>query len=200
MARHRAEHETVMVGCEPAAAADAQHVAIVEFGLSDRAPKLEPLRPFDLDRRHRQEQRSGKIGLAADRGLFERFFGRHFGQPLGQSRRGDGIDADEIDRARHGRFQPVDRESASRCGCRIRPRSACANCPALPAPSDVTTPMPVTTTIGLPNLSDGADMVPPMLRRNSRDDAPSDRHPARSLFLSVSTFPDHAPSALAPIT
>ena len=37
---------------------------------------------------------------------------------------------------------------------------------ALPAPSDVTTPMPVTTTIGLPNLSRGADMVPPMLRRN----------------------------------
>jgi hypothetical protein len=32
---------------------------------------------------------------------------------------------------------------------------------SLPAPSDVTTPMPVTTTIGLPNLSDGADMVPP---------------------------------------
>ena len=29
---------------------------------------------------------------------------------------------------------------------------------SLPAPSDVTTPMPVTTTIGLPNLSRGADM------------------------------------------
>jgi hypothetical protein len=38
----------------------------------------------------------------------------------------------------------------------------------LPAPSDVTTPMPVTTMIGLPNLSRGADMVlpPSMLRRN----------------------------------
>jgi hypothetical protein len=45
--------------------------------------------------------------------------------------------------------------------------------------------MPVTTTIGLPNLSDGADMVPPMLRRNSRDDARSDRHPAPSLVLSM---------------
>ena len=100
-----------MVGREPAAAADAQHVVIAEFGLSDRASEFEPLRPFDLDRRHRQEQRSGKIGLAADRGLFERFFGGHFGQPLGQSRRGDGIDGDEIDRARHGRFQPVDREA-----------------------------------------------------------------------------------------
>ena len=76
-----------MVLCEPAAAADAQHVLIVEFGLSDRAPELKPLRPFDLDRRHRKEQRSGKIGLAADGGLFERFLGCHFGQPLGKAGR-----------------------------------------------------------------------------------------------------------------
>src|SRR5437762_12873506 len=86
---------------------------------------------------------------------------------------------------------------------------------ALPAPSDVTTPMPVTTTIGLPHLSDGADMVPPMLRRNSRDTVPSDRYPAQSLVLSmisgqthrvcpegnqVSTFPDHRPRDRAPTT
>src|SRR5215471_11915483 len=32
----------------------------------------------------------------------------------------------------------------------------------LPAPSDVTTPMPVMTTIGLPNLSRGAVMVFPV--------------------------------------
>jgi len=31
----------------------------------------------------------------------------------------------------------------------------------LPAPSEVTTPMPVTTTIGLPSLSRGAVMIPP---------------------------------------
>src|SRR5262245_65161729 len=30
----------------------------------------------------------------------------------------------------------------------------------LPAPREVTTPMPVTTTIGRPNLSRGADMCP----------------------------------------
>ena len=100
-----------MVGRKPAAAADAQHVIIAEFGLSDRAPELEPLRPFDLDRRYRQEQRSGKIGPGSDGGLFERFFGGHFGQPLRQSRRGHGIDGDEIDRARHGRFQPVNGEA-----------------------------------------------------------------------------------------
>ena len=111
MARHRAEHEAMMVGREPAAAAEAQHVVVAEFGLADRASEFEPLRPFDLDRRYREKQRSGKIGLGADRGLFERFLGSHFGQPLGQSRRGDGIDGDEIDRPRHGRFQPVDREA-----------------------------------------------------------------------------------------
>ena len=66
---------------------------VAEFGLSDRAPEFEPLRPFDLDRRHRKEQRSGKIGLAADGGLFERFLGRHFGEPFGQAGRRDGIDA-----------------------------------------------------------------------------------------------------------
>ena len=86
MARHRAEHETVMIGREPAAAADAQHVVVVEFGLADRAAEFEPLRPFDLDRRHREKQRAGKIGLGADAGLRERFFGGHFGQPLGQVR------------------------------------------------------------------------------------------------------------------
>src|SRR5882762_10337278 len=49
------------------------------------------------------------------------------------------------------------------------PAVSFAQLSSLPAPSDVTTPMPVTTTIGLPNLSRGADMVPPsMLRRTLR--------------------------------
>ena len=34
---------------------------------------------------------------------------------------------------------------------------------ALPAPSEVMTPMPVTTTIGLPNLSRGAVMISPSI-------------------------------------
>ena len=84
---------------------------VAEFGLSDGASELEPLRPLDLDRRYREEQRAGKIGLAADGGLFERFFGGHFGQPLGEAGRRDGIDGDEIDRACHRRFQAIDRES-----------------------------------------------------------------------------------------
>jgi hypothetical protein len=38
---------------------------------------------------------------------------------------------------------------------------------ALPEPSDVTTPMPVTTTIGLPNLSRVAVMLPPQVPRRA---------------------------------
>ena len=42
------------------------------------------------------------------------------------------------------------------------PAVSFAQLSALPAPSDVTTPMPVTTTIGLPNLSRGAVMISPV--------------------------------------
>jgi hypothetical protein len=41
------------------------------------------------------------------------------------------------------------------------PAVSFAQLSALPEPSDVTTPMPVTTTIGLPNLSRGAVMFSP---------------------------------------
>ena len=78
----------MMIGCEAAAAADAQNVIVVEIGFFDDASDLEPLRPLDLDRRHGQKQRPGKIGLAADARLSERFLGRDFGQPLGEGGRG----------------------------------------------------------------------------------------------------------------
>ena len=41
------------------------------------------------------------------------------------------------------------------------PAVSFAQLSVLPAPSDVTTPMPVTTTIGLPNLSRDAVMFSP---------------------------------------
>ena len=43
------------------------------------------------------------------------------------------------------------------------PAVSFAQLSALPAPSEVTMPMPVTTTIGLPNLSRGAAMIPPSI-------------------------------------
>jgi hypothetical protein len=85
--------------------------------------------------------------LAADPGLFERFVG-HRGQPLGQAV-DERVDGDEIDRFGHGCFRPSigKRVTVRMPDC---PRSP-SNCPSK-APSDVMTPMPVTT-IGLPNLS-----------------------------------------------
>ena len=42
------------------------------------------------------------------------------------------------------------------------PAQSLAQLSVLPAPSEVTTPMPVTTTMGLPNLSRGAAIVSPV--------------------------------------
>ena len=67
MIRHRTEHEAMVIARELSAAADAQQVVVVEVLLADRAAELQPLRPFDLDRRDREKQRSRKIALAADR-------------------------------------------------------------------------------------------------------------------------------------
>ena len=50
-------------------------------------------------------------------------------------------------------LQPVGRKARDRADAGLARRSACAQLSALPAPSEVTTPMPVTTTIGRPALS-----------------------------------------------
>ena len=160
MAGHRAEHEAVVISREPSAAADAQHVVIVEIGLADRASELQPLRPFDFDRRDREEQRSGKIAFAAD------------------ARPASSASSVAISASRSVR--PVEENGSTvtkstvpaivvfrpSIGKRVMvrmpdsPAVSFAQLSALPAPSDVTTPMPVTTTIGLPNLSRGAVMFP----------------------------------------
>src|ERR1700759_2532574 len=57
---------------------------------------------------------------------------------------------------------------------------------ALPAPSEVTTPMPVTTTIGLPNLSRVAVMFPPSLPKPLLDGFDQ-----RHALAAPMTCPDH---------
>ncbi len=59
---------------------------------------------------------------------------------------------------------------------------------ALPAPSEVTTPMPVTTTIGLPDLSRGAVMFSPSLEPHQ---AHFDRFHQGHAFAPPMTGPDH---------
>ena len=73
----------VVVG-EPAAAAGLQQLRIGKIVRADGAAELEALRPFDFDRRHRQEQRAGKIALGAEAGLGESLLGGKVRDALGQ--------------------------------------------------------------------------------------------------------------------
>src|SRR6202047_1462618 len=58
-----------------------------------------------------------------------------------------------------------------------QPALSFAQLSVLPAPSEVTTPMPVTTTIGLPNLSRGAVMFSPPVKSPSSPNRLDERHP-----------------------
>ncbi|MGY4169435.1 hypothetical protein ACVIM8_003508 [Bradyrhizobium sp. USDA 4529] len=75
------------------------------------ARDFEPLRPLGLDRGDCQKQRAGKVALAADAGLLERFFGRDLRQTLRQAGRRERVDGDEIDGAGHRRLHTVEREA-----------------------------------------------------------------------------------------
>ena len=72
------------------------------------------MRPFDLDRRHRQEQRAGEIALRADAGLGDRFLGHHVGHALAELGRAERLDRNEVDRAGDRGLQPVGRKAADR--------------------------------------------------------------------------------------
>ena len=81
----RAEQKAPVIGGVTAAAADAQHGVVVDFGLrADRASELLALRPLDLDRGDGEKQRPGKIALGADAGLGDGFFGDEFAEPFGK--------------------------------------------------------------------------------------------------------------------
>ncbi len=111
MSGHRAEHETVMIRRVLSAAADRQDIVDVEIRPADGATDFDPLRPFDLDRRDREEQRSGKIAPAADARLLERLLGGDVGEPLGEGGRGGWVDGHEIDGSGHRALQAVDRKA-----------------------------------------------------------------------------------------
>ena len=64
-----------------------------------RGRNLFALLPFDLDRRDREEQRSGKVALGADAGLRDRFLGGDLGDPLAERGRAERLDRHEVDRA-----------------------------------------------------------------------------------------------------
>src|SRR6202011_2735913 len=67
------------------------------------------------------------------------------------------------------------------------PAQSLAQLSVLPEPSDVTTPMPVTTTIGRPNLSRAAVMISPSDLRPDSNDGFDQRH----AFAAPVSGPDH---------
>ena len=69
--------------------------------------KLEALRPVDLDRRHRHEQRPRKIARRSDLRLRHRLLDRKHGETLGQERRRDRHVFQEIDGAADGGAQAL---------------------------------------------------------------------------------------------
>ena len=112
-------------------AAEAQHVVIAEFGLADRASEFEPLRPFDLDRRYREETSGpGKSALAPIAACSSASWVAISASRSVSPVEVHGIDGDEIDQSPPWSISTRRSGSASRCECRIRQRSACANCPS----------------------------------------------------------------------
>jgi hypothetical protein len=94
-----------------------------------------PLRPFELDRRDRQEERAGEIAARPDAGIRDRFL-------RGSTGTKSIVPAMRV-------FKP---SVAKRVMAWMpdSPAVSLRQLSAVPMPSEVTAPMPVTTTIGRP--------------------------------------------------
>src|SRR5215213_5963486 len=69
------------------------------------------LRPFELDRRHRDEQCAREVAGPAGAGLADRLLGGEHRQALGEHRRAEGLGRDEVDGAGNRRPQRLGREA-----------------------------------------------------------------------------------------
>lgn len=149
-----------MIGAVLAAAGDAQQIVIGEILRADGAAELTALRPLDFDRCNRKEERAGESALApmpacssassvtssairSDRPVEEN------GSTLTKST----VPAIVVFRPSTGKRVMVRMPDS--------PATSFAQLSALPLPSEVMMPMPVTTTTGRPNLSRGAVMSIP---------------------------------------
>ena len=114
--------------------------------------EIQALRPFDLDRRHREKQRPGKIAGVAPMPDWRSPLRRRDRRKVSDSAAEDGA-------APRKSMVPAIRVFSPSVGKRVMarmpdwPAVSLAQLSVLPAPSEVTTPSPVTTTIGRPNLS-----------------------------------------------
>ena len=118
---------------------------VLSRGLGERLA----LRPFELDRRHRDEQGAREVAGPAGAGLADRLLGGEHRQTLGEHRRAERLGRDEVDGAGNRRPQRLGREAvdgvnARAAGGERRP----VVLPPLPERGD--DPRPVTATSGRP--------------------------------------------------
>ncbi len=87
-----------MIGAEPPARGGAQQVVVADrlVGAGGLGEHL-ALRPFELDRRDREEQRAGETAARSDPGLRDRLLDGDLGEALGHVGRRQRLDGDEID-------------------------------------------------------------------------------------------------------
>jgi hypothetical protein len=139
-----------------AAAGNAEQVVIIEILLADGAAELAPLRPFYLDRRDRQEERAREVALRADAGVtISAIRSDSRVEEKGSTVTKSTVPAIVVFRPSIGNRVMVRMPDS--------PATSLVQLSVLPAPSEVTMPMPVTTTVGRPNLSCGAVMFPPLV-------------------------------------
>ena len=160
MVGDRAEQEAPVVGGEAAAAGHAQHVVVGNVGpLAGRFGDHVALRPFQLDRGDGQEQRPGKVAL-----LPIAAWAIASSATMSASRSDSA--GDENGSTGTKSTVPATVVCSPSVGNRVMvrmpdwPAASLAQLSVLPAPSDVATPMPVTTTIGRPKLSRVASCCP----------------------------------------
>ena len=147
---HRAEQEALDDSRE--IRAHAQQVVIGDFVVAaGLGADLEPLRPIHFDRRHGQEQGARKIALLPMPD-WRWPLRRPVSAKVSDSAAAQTLRRQDIDRAGDAGLETV---GGKRVMARMpdSPAVSLAQLSVLPAPSEVTTPRPVTTTIGRPILS-----------------------------------------------
>ena len=161
MVGDRAEQEAPVIVGVTAAAADAQHGVIVDLGRgADRPSEFLALRPLDFDGATARNSGPGKSPLVP---MPDWAMASSVASSPSRSERS----VDENGSTGMKSIVPAIVVFSPSVGKRVMvrmpdsPAVSFFQLSALPAPSEVTTPMPVTTTIGLPNLSCVVAMFPP---------------------------------------
>src|SRR5262245_53466213 len=100
MLGHRREQAAFVDGMEVARCARAQKIVVSDGVVGAGAGRQHvAMRPLDLDRSNREEQRAGEVALAADASLLNGLLGDHRRHALSEFGRAEWLDWHEIDAA-----------------------------------------------------------------------------------------------------